>query len=164
MVPKPPKPVSMELNLAPMVDVMMCLIIFFMLASTLVSAENLKEIKIPWAVSAKEVEKKEMGNRIVINVRPDAAGGPSGFVVAAPTTLPDGTFDIAQRELKPEEVGDFLKTQAVKAGDQLGEMRCIIRADENAKYSDVEVVLRGCGLAKIAHIVFSAHAGQEPGS
>lgn len=153
----------MELNLAPMVDVMMCLIIFFMLASTLVSAENLKEIKIPWAVAAQEIEKKEMGNRVVINIRPDADGGPSDFVVAAPTTLKDGTFDIAQRELKPDEVAEFLKGQAAKAGEHLDELRCIIRADENAKYSDVEVVLRGCGLAKIAHIVFSAHAGQEPG-
>ncbi len=152
----------MELNLAPMVDVMMCLIIFFMLASTLVSAENLKDIKIPWAVAAEEIEKKEMGNRVVINIRPNE-DGPSDFVVAAPTTLQDGTFDIVQRELKPSEVGEFLKGQAAKAGDQLDELRCFIRADENAKYSDVEVVLRGCGLAKIAHIVFSAHAGQEPG-
>jgi biopolymer transport protein ExbD len=46
---KPPEPANLDLNLAPMVDVMMCLIIFFLLASKLVQAENY-ELELPWAV------------------------------------------------------------------------------------------------------------------
>ncbi|MBN2447607.1 MAG: biopolymer transporter ExbD, partial [Phycisphaerae bacterium] len=68
---KAPKPVSMTLNLAPMVDVMMCLIIFFLLASQLVDSENF-EMKLPWAAAAETVAQSELGRRVTINVVRDS--------------------------------------------------------------------------------------------
>jgi hypothetical protein len=74
---RPPKETTISLNLAPMVDVMMCLLIFFMLATKMVEQENSK-IDLPLARAAKEVEKKELGNRFVINVRDAALRGGEG--------------------------------------------------------------------------------------
>ena len=68
MLFKPPKPVGMTLNLAPMVDVMMCLIIFFLLASKLVDAQH-RPLNLPYARAALEVGRGELGPRVVTTTR-----------------------------------------------------------------------------------------------
>ena len=69
MMKRPPQTTGMDLNLAPMVDVIMCLLIFFMLATNLVQNEN-SPIDLPVAAAAKDAEKQDLGNRVVVNVRP----------------------------------------------------------------------------------------------
>lgn len=157
----PPKPVSMELNLAPMVDVMMCLIIFFMLASELVDAEN-RELKLPWAVSAQDVKKKDLGRRVVINIRPNIDNPEEAdFVVSAPE-FRGGKFELVERSMNVPELNRYLANYAATAAAGNEELRCVIRADQEVMYRHVEVVLRGAGLAKIAKIVFSANKGEQP--
>ncbi len=157
----PPKPVSMELNLAPMVDVMMCLIIFFMLASELVDAEN-RELKLPWAVSAREVEKKDLGRRVVINIRPSENNPEEADFVVSMTTFREGKLKLIERSMSITDLNNHLAKNAVEAAADNEELRCVIRADEEVLYRHVEVVLRAAGLAKIAKIVFSANAGEKP--
>ena len=161
MVPKPPKPVSMELNLAPMVDVMMCLIIFFMLASELVDAEN-RELELPWAVSAREVEKKDLGRRVVINIRPSIDNPEEAEFLVAGMEVQDGNLKAVVRSMSITELNGYLAKKAAKAAADNEELRCVIRADEEVMYRHVEVVLRAAGLAKIAKIVFSANKGERP--
>lgn len=162
MIPRPPRPVGMELNLAPMVDVMMCLIIFFMLASTLVDAES-RPLNLPYAVAAKEIEKKELGARVVINVRKAAADERiTEYVVARFEPQSDGNIKLVERVLEPRDVEGYLKAAKARADAAKDEIRCVIRGDKEVMYRDIEVVLRGCGLAKIAKITFSANAGDEP--
>lgn len=152
----PPKPVSMTLNLAPMVDVIMCLIIFFLLASEMVEKESLAEIKLPAAIAAKQVEGKELGSRVTINVRATGAG-PN---VDAEYVVVDWNGDaITERVLKPEELEGLLRSRAATSKEKL---RCVIRADKDAQYQHIENVLRACGKAKIADIVFPAIRGTEP--
>ncbi|MFQ5805644.1 MAG: ExbD/TolR family protein [Phycisphaerae bacterium] len=157
MLFRPPKPVGMTLNLAPMVDVMMCLIIFFLLASKLVDAQH-RPLNLPYAQAALEVGRSELGPRVVINVRP-MADDPlrAEYVVEAW----DGRR-ITERTLAPAELAGYLQTRAKRAAAHHADLRCVIRADEAVAYGHVEVVLRGCGLAKIGKVVFSARAGQEP--
>ena len=156
MLFRPPKPVGMTLNLAPMVDVMMCLIIFFLLASKLVDAQH-RPLNLPYARAALEVGRGELGPRVVINVRPsDDDPLRAEYIVEAW----DGQ-NITERVLQPEEINGYLQARADRAVDK-DELRCVIRADQDVAYGHVEVVLRGCGLAKIAKVVFSARSGQEP--
>ncbi len=157
MLFRPPKPVAMTLNLAPMVDVMMCLIIFFLLASKLVDAQH-RPLNLPYAQAALEVKRSELGPRVVINVRP-RADDPlrAEYVVEAW----DGRT-ITERALAADEIAGYLQARAKRAAESDTDLRCVIRADEHVAYGHVEVVLRGCGLAKIAKVVFSARAGQEP--
>ena len=154
MLFRPPKPVGMTLNLAPMVDVMMCLIIFFLLASKLVDAQH-RPLNLPYAQAALEVERSKLGpKRIVINVRPGADDPlQAEYVVEAW----DGRR-ITERILTSDQIADYLQLRAQRAGD----LRCVIRGDQEVAYGHIEVILRGCGLAKIANVVFSARSGEEP--
>ena len=161
MLFKPPKPVGMTLNLAPMVDVMMCLIIFFLLASKLVDAQH-RPLNLPYARAALEVGRGELGPRVVINVRPsDDDPLRAEYIVEAW----DGRR-ITERTLAANEITDYLKARKAQAERTAiagqDEICCVIRGDEDVAYGHIEVVLRGCGLAKIAKVVFSARAGQEP--
>lgn len=157
MLFRPPRPVSMALNLAPMVDVMMCLIIFFLLGSQMVDAER-RPVELPYAERAHAAAAAEASRRVVVTVRrPPAEGGPAAYVVSGW----DGQ-NIVERVLAPTDVDGYLQRSIELSGGTPDQMRCIIRADRETAYRDVEVVLRGCGRAKIAHVVFSAIAGVAP--
>lgn len=145
-----PRPGRFELNLAPMVDVMMCLIIFFLLASKLVDAAH-RPLNLPYAEAAEEVERAELGVRVTINVRPANESGTAAEYVVNQW---DGE-QIIERSLVASEVAPYLAGRA----QQVPELTCVIRADRTVRYAHVENVLRGCGLAKISKIVFSTIAG-----
>jgi biopolymer transport protein ExbD len=154
---RPPKPVRMTLNLAPMVDVLMCLIIFFLLASKMVAAEHYA-VDLPWAVAARNVDASDLGPRVTITVRRARGGDDEAEYVVADW---DGT-QIVERVLVPGEVEALLQARAGRAAHEGQKLRCVVRADRLVMYKHVEVVLRACGLAQIRDVVFSAIAGSEP--
>ncbi len=154
---RPPAPASMTLNLAPMVDVLMCLIVFFLLASKLVSAEHYP-VNLPWAVAAREVPSQELGDRVTINVRP-AADGRADRVEYVVSDW-DGQ-QIIERLLVPEDIEALLRARAGRAG-RGEELRCVVRAARDVQFQHVEMVLRACGRARIAKIVFAANKGEAP--
>lgn len=152
---QPPRAFQMTLNLAPMVDVMMCLIIFFLLASRLVSTQH-RPLSLAYARAAREVERGELGPRVVINVR--AAGPASAEYV---TNEWDGQA-VSERVIAADALPSFLQEAVKRLQAPAGEARCVIRADREVAYGHVEVALRAAGLAKIGKIIFSANAGPEP--
>jgi biopolymer transport protein ExbD len=156
---KPPKPTNMDLNLAPMVDVMMCLIIFFLLAAKLVSAEHFK-VDLPWAAAAQIVDSHELGARVTISIRKAADDGTSAEYVVADW---DGER-ITERVLPPDGVEGLLRARKKRAEQDKQELRCVIRADQDVEYQHVEVVLRACGLAKVSKVVFSANKLEREGA
>jgi len=156
MLFRPPKPVGMTLNLAPMVDVMMCLIVFFLLASRLVDAQH-RPLNLPYARAAREVGRGELGP-LVINVRPAADDALRAEYVVQGW---DGRR-IVEQALPADQIARYLQARADVARARGAPLRCVIRADEQVAYGHVEVVLRGCGLARIANVVFGARAGEEP--
>ncbi len=154
---KLPKPTNMDLNLAPMVDVMMCLIIFFLLASKLAEREQYR-VDLPWAAAAKEVENQRLGRRVTISVRKtENSDQVAEFVVADW----DGE-QVVDRVLQPDEIESLLRARSVRALQDKQEFRCVVRADKDVQYQHVEVVLRACGKAKVKNVVFSAMSGIEP--
>lgn len=155
MLKRPPKPVSLTLNLAPMVDVMMCLIVFFLLAARIVDAE-LRPIELPWAKSAASGVSAEGGSRIVINVQVTGENSVSYLITGW-----DGR-DITDLSLKAEELAPLLTMKARDAAARQDEIRCVIRADREAAFSHVESVLRACGVAHIARVAFAANSGEPP--
>jgi biopolymer transport protein ExbD len=152
----PPKPASMTLNLAPMVDVLMCLIIFFLLASEMATRET--AVNLAWARAAKEVKPSELGQRVTITVR---RAGDSDEKAEYVTVDWDGQ-QIVERVLSPTDLENLLKLRAARAQADKQELRCVIRADQAVMYQHVEVVLRACGLAKVGNIVFTAYKGAGP--
>ncbi len=150
-----PAPVSLTLNLAPMVDVMMCLIIFFLLASKLVSAQ-LRPLRLPQA-HAEQVQQAAAGSQVVINVVP-AGDDLVQYVVP----IWDGRR-ITERVPEADELPGHLRLRAERARQAGQELRCVIRADRDVRYEDVEAVLRACGLAKIGKVSFRVQALEPEG-
>ncbi|HPM22795.1 MAG TPA: biopolymer transporter ExbD [Phycisphaerae bacterium] len=154
---RPPTPARMTLNLAPMVDVMMCLIIFFLLASRMVAAEHYP-VDLPWALAARNVESAELGPRATITVRRANGGDDEAEYVVADW---DGER-IVERVLLADDIRRLLTDRAARAERGNQKLRCVIRADRQVMYKHVEVVLRACGLAKVSDVVFTANAGRDP--
>lgn len=139
----------MSLNLAPLVDVMMCLIIFFLLASALVDVQA-AAVNLPEAAAAEQIPEGEMRNRVVITVRPDQAGGAEYLVRQW-----DGR-KITESRLNPADLETLLTEHAQRASRLGQKPRCVVRADEALRYDAVEIVLRACGLAQVPEVVFYA--------
>jgi biopolymer transport protein ExbD len=146
----------MTLNLAPMVDVMMCLIIFFLLGSRLV-AEQHHRIELPVALAAREIERDELGQRIVVNVRVARDDGADAEYVLHGW---DGR-SIREYVLDADGVVGYLRRRASQQSHGEQPLRCVIRADRNVPYGRVETVMRGCGLAGISRVVFSAQTSDD---
>jgi biopolymer transport protein ExbD len=135
---KPPPITPLTLNLAPMVDVMMCLLIFFMLATKMVEREHTL-IDLPTATAAREPERTEAG-RFVVNIRRE--GGRPVYM------LRDETQPL-----------DALLAQLSSAARLDPRMTCLIRADKAAAYADVEAVLAGCSRVGVRSVQFGALQG-----
>lgn len=153
---RPPRSVSLTLNLAPMVDVMMCLIIFFLLAGNIVQSDH-RKLDMAYAVAAKTADTSKLGQRVVINVIVPESGGPTEYLV----TGWDGQR-LVDRLIPAAEIPALLAARKAEAAARRDEVRCVIRAQRDARYKDIEVVLRGCGLAQIKSIVFGVNSGEEP--
>lgn len=136
--PKPPQTTPLSLNLAPMVDVVMCLIIFFMLATKLVERENLP-LDLPAASTAREADKRELGRRVVINVQADPA---------APARPP--RYVIGDRPLGLPAIAVRLEREH----ERDAQVRCVIRAERELPYAYVESLLLICAKTGIANVTF----------
>ncbi len=155
-LPRPPRSIGLTLNLAPMVDVMMCLIIFFLLASRLVSAQH-RPLALPYAIAATELPRSELGRREVVNVRATNDGLSAEYLVF----VWNGK-QIVERTLEPAALEQHLEREAAKARESGQTLRCVIRADRDVSYAHVEAVLRACGLAQVRYVILSANAGEDP--
>ncbi|MBN2559431.1 MAG: biopolymer transporter ExbD [Phycisphaerae bacterium] len=137
---RPPAATRLSLNLAPMVDVMMCMLIFFMLATKMVEREN-SHIDLPVAKAAKDAQKQALGNRFVVNIR-DAAlhGGEGAVYLVREETVP--LVEVLERLTLESELDPAVN--------------CVIRADRHLPYRYIEAVMVGCSRAKIRNITFGA--------
>lgn len=135
---KPPKATSLALNLAPMVDVMMCLMIFFMLATKMVEQEK-SRISLPVAQSARDTDKESGDIRFVVNVRPRKSDGMPIYIVR-------------EEEMK---LADVLKRLSAAASVNRN-IECVIRADRDMAYEHVEAIMLGCAQSGIHHVTFGA--------
>lgn len=145
MMRAPPPPTPVKINLASMVDVTMCLMVFFMLTTEMVKNEN-SAIDLPLAVSAKTVERKDLGDRLVINIRDARMIGGEGaiYLVQEKETTLSGLLDRLQRERA-----------------RRGEVNCVIRAERSLPYKYVQAVMLGCAKSGIQKVTFSAVPREE---
>lgn len=141
-----PAAASFDLNLAPMVDVMMCLLIFFMLATRMTEQES-SRIDLPIARAAQDFEQSRLDHRFVINItNPKKASGPTYLIREVPQTR--------------EEVFDLIEAEARKHPD----VNCVIRADRNLAFGQIEAILEHCAKAGVSNISFGALRSEGGGS
>ena len=119
------------IQLAPLVDVLLLLLIFFLLTWNAARNENELDVKVPKASAAKE--KIAPVGDVVVNVKAD------------------GNVVVNRRTLTPAELTDLLKSLV-----QLNtEQAVIIRGDEAGAYKNIIGVLNICTEAGITNVAFA---------
>jgi len=119
------------IQLAPLVDVLLLLLIFFLLTWNAARNENELDIKVPKASAAKE-KSAPLGD-VIVNVKAD------------------GTVTVNKQIKTLAELGEQLK-ELVKL---FPEQAVVIRADEAGAYKNVIGVLNICTEAGITNIGFA---------
>lgn len=135
-------------NVTPLIDVVMCLIIFFMLVARIGVSTGAEEMDLPKAILGTEIE--DLGNTLVLNVRNIGTSEPMV------TALVDGQ----NRELRFQEnvggrmVNPLLEVlKAFKARNP--EAKLIIRAQRDTPFELLEPVLFVSAEADVNNVNFA---------
>jgi len=119
------------IQLAPLVDVLLLLLIFFLLTWNAARNENELDVKVPKASAAKE--KSAPVGDVVVNVKAD------------------GNVVVNRRTLTGTELTDLLKSLVQLNSEQA----VIIRGDEAGAYKNIIGVLNICNEAGITNVAFA---------
>src|SRR5947209_10403470 len=119
------------IQLAPLVDVLLLLLIFFLLTWNAARNENELDVKVPKASAAKE--KSAPVGDVVVNVKAD------------------GNVVVNRRTLSSAELTDLLKNLIQLNSEQA----VIIRGDESGAYKNIMAVLNICTEAGITNVAFA---------
>ena len=119
------------IQLAPLVDVLLLLLIFFLMTWNAARNENELDVKVPKATAAKE-KSAPIGD-VVINVKSD------------------GNVIVNKRNLNGNELTDLLKGLVQLNSDQA----VVIRGDEAGAYKNIVEVLNICSQAGVSNVAFA---------
>lgn len=119
------------IQLAPLVDVLLLLLIFFLLTWNAARNENELDVKVPKASSAKE-KSAPIGD-VIVNVKGD------------------GSVVVNRRQLSGAELADLLKGLVQLNSEQA----VVIRGDETGAYKNIIDVLNICTEAGVSNVAFA---------
>ena len=143
-------------NVTPLIDIVMCLIIFFMLVAKIgVDTGADRKLRIPATIQGQEI--KDMGNTLTLNVQEQVE---QPFITAMvrgevrELNLVDPTNGVRQLlvELQRLRLGADMKEGT---RDDNPEFKVIIRGSEDMPYRILEPVLRTCADAKVINVNFN---------
>lgn len=134
-----------HVNVTPLIDVVMCLIIFFMICGKLAKDEANDDVKIPTASLGQELP--EQRDRLIINVvhAPDSIHG--GQV--DPSIQPD--IYVRGQQISAADLESYLEKEKRDAPD----IKVILRADRDLAYDWIAPILISCAQANIKAVNFS---------
>ena len=119
------------IQLAPLVDVLMLLLIFFLLTWNAARTENELDVKVPKATAAKE-QSRPIGD-VVLNVKDN------------------GSVVVNRRTLNGGELTELLRGLVQLDADQA----VVIRGDEAGQYKNIVDVLNICSQAGVTNVAFA---------
>jgi biopolymer transport protein ExbD len=131
-------PPLLGFQIAPMVDVLLVLLVFFIVTWRIALSENELDIKVPTASNAHE--QQPYLNQVVINIRKD------------------GTVVLNRAPMTPEQLKEKLSQLAELYPDQA----VIVRGDEQLPYKSMIAVLDICRAANIWNLIFATSLPQPP--
>jgi len=129
-----------EFQIAPMIDILLVLLVFFMSIATEQVLQVNKEVVLPVAKDAKELDAKEKGkSELMVNLTwLDVAN--SGKIIVDEKEIDAGTLQEMIRRKKENNP----------------DLRVIIRGDKSAKYAYVRSIMVAIGAAGVPNVTFSA--------
>jgi len=122
-----------EFQMAPMIDMVFLLLVFFMCVSTLAQAEKAQEVELPQSEESDVAE--DLANRGVVTVDKDG----QAWLGVEPVSL--------------DEIKSVLETSLQKNP----ELRITVRADQETAYKDIKPVLRVCAEAGAYEVIYATH-------
>jgi biopolymer transport protein ExbD len=129
-----------QFQLAPIIDVVMFLLCFFLLTWNLARYEQDLEVKVP--VAKNGAPPKQLPGEIIINLRAN------------------GTVELERAQLSLAELQQKLTDISQIYPDQV----VIIRGDVHAQYDDVVKVMDACRAAKLTNIAFATNRPEKNGT
>jgi len=126
-------------QIAPMVDILLVLLVFFIVTWNFALTENELDVKIPSAIAAEA--QKPATNQTVLNIRED------------------GTVVMNRQELSREE----LLKKLTQLSELYPDYAIIVRGDKALPFEDLVAILDICKQANIWNVAF-ATAVIEPGN
>jgi biopolymer transport protein ExbD len=128
-----------HVNVTPLIDIIMCLIIFFLLVGHIAKAASIKGIKIPAAKNGRDLRDKS--NQLIINLVPPTGGYGDN---ASPAIW------IWSNRIPESQLAHYLHKQK----HDNPAIKVVLRADRSIPYKFVAPVLISCAQAGIASIHF----------
>jgi len=129
-----------EFQIAPMIDILLVLLVFFMSIATEQVLQVNKEVILPMAKEAKQPEAADKKkSELMVNLTWSDIGNTGSIIVDEKTIDASALQDLIRRkkEINPE-------------------LRVIIRADKRAKYAYVRSIMVSMGAAGVPNVTFSA--------
>ena len=152
-----------NVNVTPLIDIVMCLIIFFMLVAKIgVSTGADQKITIPETIRGAEI--KDMGNTLTLNVQEGSPGMP--FITALvkdevrELKLVDPTNGVRQLFAQLSYLRNGRDGKLGTPDDNI-DFKVIIRGAEDMPYSILEPVLKTCAEAQVKNVNFNTRRGMD---
>jgi biopolymer transport protein ExbD len=123
-------PISFQI--APMIDIIFLLLIFFICVSTFDRLESEEEVRLPAAATWKRMEKEK--STLMININRS------------------GRIKINQISFYRGQVETFLRSLVARYGNTF---EVVLRADRDARYDRTKDVIRACARAGLTRISFA---------
>ena len=137
-------------NVTPLIDVVMCLIIFFMLVAKIGVSSGAEEMELPKAVYGVDI--KDLGNTLTVNVR--NVNMPLPMV----TALLPGESGVQELKFEENRGGKVVRPllEVLKAGRANNEeFKVIIRAEAGLPFRLLEPVLFTSAEANVKNVNFA---------
>ena len=140
---KPEAEADPEFQIAPMIDILLVLLVFFMSISSTEVLQSNKDVKLPVAKEAKEA--KENPGQVIINVTYSPVSNITGI-------------EVDQKLYQaPMELVGMLKNKV--SGNPL--VRVVIRADKEVRYEYMRQLLEAVGASGVGNVTFSVVDKEE---
>ena len=136
-----------EFQIAPMIDVLLVLLIFFMSITTAQILKVDKNVKLPIAPNA--IKKDTQRSEVIINVRWDEAAKKANYIVDEKVFLETG--ELTKAVTAARVVGE---TRVTKSANPT--FRAVIRGDRDATAMYISRAMNAAAEAGISDISFSA--------
>ena len=135
-----------EFQIAPMIDILLVLLVFFMsISSTEVLQQN-QNVDLPVAKEAKDA-KKDTGGQSIVNVLYSAINNAT-------------SIEVDERTVTAQELIPLLKAKVAKNP----QVRVLMRADKNVRYEFLRTLLESIGQSGVGDVTFSVVDKEQPKS
>lgn len=148
-----------HVNVTPLIDVVMCLIIFFMVCGRLAKDEREGgSLAVPLASQGREIN--DQRGRLIINLVPDEKSLPPGLdpnnaadkeAIAEARARSRPQIYVRGKTIPPDQLWTILSTESKLDRD----VKVMIRADQKLSYEYVAPILVDCARANIKSVNFA---------